>query len=38
VGGGLFVMRTPLSKKYSKEEIRNMIEKKGGFIKKYIFL
>jgi len=38
VGGYLFLMRTPLSKEYSEEEIRSMIEEKGGYVKKFIVL
>ena len=38
VSGSLFLQRTPLSKKYSEEEIRNMIEEKGGYVKRNIIL
>ena len=38
VGGCLYLNKTPLSKKYSKEEIRKMIEDKGGFVKGGIFI
>jgi len=38
VGLSLFLKNTPLSKKYSEEEIRNMIEGKGGYVKEYIIL
>ena len=34
VGGDLYLSNTPLSKKYSKKEIRQMIEDKGGFVSK----
>jgi hypothetical protein len=30
VGGDLYLRRTPLSKKYSEEEIRSMVEVGGG--------
>ena len=36
VGVSLDLRNTPLSKKYSEEEIRNMIEEKGGYVKGYI--
>ena len=38
VGGNLYLPNTPLSKEYSKEEIRSMIEEKGGYVKEYIIL
>jgi len=38
VDSNLSLQRTPLSKKYSKEEIRNIIEEKGGYVKKFIVL
>ena len=38
VGGSLDLIDTPLSKKYSEEEIRNIIEEKGGYVKRNIFL
>jgi len=38
VGGSLNLINTPLSKKYSKEEIRNMIEEKNGYVKRNIVL
>ena len=37
VGGNLYLADTPLSKKYSKEEIRQMIEDKGGKVKGGIY-
>ena len=39
VGGFLDLRHTPLSnKKYSKEQIRQMIEDKGGYIKEDIYM
>jgi len=38
VGGGLYLPNTPLSKKYSKEEIRSIIEERGGYVKRSILL
>lgn len=38
VGGNLFLENTPLSKKYSKEEIRKMIEDRGGYVKGDIYV
>ena len=38
VGGGLDLENTPLAEKYSKEQIRKMIEKKGGYVKKNIYV
>ena len=38
VGGDLELRNTPLSKKYSKEEIRQMIEDKGGEVKGKIYI
>jgi len=38
VGGSLNLRNTPLSKTYSKEEIRSMIEEKGGYVKGVILL
>jgi len=29
---------TPLSKKYTKQQIKDLIEKKGGYVKQEIFL
>jgi len=37
VGGFLDLENTPLSKKYSKKQIRQMIEKKGGEVKAEIY-
>jgi len=34
----LDLRKTPLSKTYSKEEIRSMIKEKGGYVKRNIFL
>ena len=36
-GRGLFLVNTPLSKQYTKEQIRQMIEDKGGFVKGIYF-
>jgi hypothetical protein len=33
VEGDLFLIKTPLAKKYTKEQIRSMIEDKGGYVK-----
>jgi len=38
VGGVLYLGNTPLSKKYTKEEIRKIIEDKGGEIKRNIYI
>ena len=38
VGGYLYLPNTPLSEKYTKEEIRKMIEDKGGEVKGGIFI
>ena len=38
VGGYLNLGNTPLSKKYSKEEIKKMIEDKGGEVKREIYI
>ena len=38
VGGYLFLENTPLSKRYTEEEIRKMIEDRGGFVKWSIFV
>jgi len=37
VGGDLYLDQTPLAKKYSKKQIRQMIEKKGGEVKAEIY-
>jgi len=37
VGSRLFLVNTPLSKQYTKEQIRQMIEDKGGFVKGIYF-
>ena len=33
VGGGLYLNNTPLSKKYSEDEIKQMIKDGGGYVK-----
>jgi hypothetical protein len=33
VGEVLFLVETPLAKKYTEEQIRSMIEEKGGYVK-----
>lgn len=38
VGGYLVLHNTPLSKKYDEEEIRKMIEDKGGYVKARIYV
>jgi hypothetical protein len=38
VGGSLFLTNTPLSKKYTKPEIKDIIEQKGGYVKNSIFI
>ena len=38
VGGYLFLKNTPLADKYSKEQIRKMIEEKGGKVKGRIYI
>jgi hypothetical protein len=38
VGGGLYLGNTPLSKKYTKEQIKQMIEDKGGYVKGNIYI
>jgi hypothetical protein len=35
-GRGLYLVNTPLSKLYTKEQIRQMVEDKGGFIKQRV--
>jgi len=37
VGGSLSLDQTPLADKYSKEQIKKMIEEKGGKVKGAIF-
>jgi hypothetical protein len=37
VGGILYLRNTPLSKKYTEQQVRNLIEEKGGFVKNKIF-
>ena len=38
VGVHLYLDYTPLAKKYTEEQIRSMIEEKGGYVKGKIFL
>jgi len=38
VGGSLDLYNTPISKTYTEEEIRKMIEDKGGYVKGYILV
>ena len=38
VGGSLYLRDTKISKKYSKEEIKKMIEDRGGNIKLQIYI
>ena len=38
VGGNLDLRRTPIAKKYSEDEIRQMIESTGGFVKGDIYI
>ena len=38
VEGSLYLRNTPLEVLYSEKEIRNMIEKKGGYVKGVIFV
>ena len=38
VGRSLYLSNTPLSQNHTKEEIRQMIEDKGGFIKDDIYI
>jgi hypothetical protein len=37
VGRSLDLRNTPLSKKYTKQQIKDIIEEKGGYVNKYIF-
>ena len=37
VSGNLWLDNTPISKKYTREEIRKMIEDDGGFVNRSIF-
>jgi hypothetical protein len=37
VGGFLNLRNTPLSKKYTKEQIKQMIEDNGGYVKGNIY-
>jgi hypothetical protein len=38
VGGYLYLYYTPLAEKYTKEEIKRMIEDKGGKVRGDIYL
>ncbi len=38
VGGFLNLANTPLSKKYTKEQIKQMIEDNGGYVKENIYI
>ena len=38
VGGYLDLANTPLTKKYDEEEIKKMIEDKGGYVKRRIYV
>jgi hypothetical protein len=38
VGGYLDLRNTPLSKKYTKEQIKQMIEDNGGYVKRDIYI
>jgi hypothetical protein len=38
VGGSLNLGNTPLSKKYTKEQIKQMIEDNGGYVKENIYI
>jgi hypothetical protein len=38
VGRSLFLENTPLSKKYTEQQVRDLIEEKGGYLNKYIFI
>jgi len=38
VRGYLVLLDTPLGKKYTKEEIKKIIEKKGGYVKRDIYV
>ena len=38
VGRSLYLENTPLAKMYSEDEIRSMIESKGGYVKKAIYI
>jgi hypothetical protein len=37
VGGNLYLQNAPLSKKYTKEQIKQMIEDNGGYVKGNIY-
>ena len=38
VGGSLYINRTPLAKNYTEGQIRSMVEEKGGYIEKSIYI
>jgi len=38
IGGDLIIIDTPLSRMYSKEEIRKIIESRGGYVKGKIYV
>ena len=38
IGGDFWLQKTPLAGKYTKEEIRKMIEGKGGYVKGRIYV
>jgi len=38
VEGNLYLENTPLSKKYTKEQIKQMIEDNGGYVKENIYI
>ena len=38
VGGHLFLYHTPITEEYTKEEVRKMIEDKGGYVKRNIYV
>jgi hypothetical protein len=38
VGGYLYLQNAPLSKKYTKEQIKQIIEDNGGYVKGNIYI
>ena len=38
VEGSLFLLNTPLAEKYSKDQIKQIIEDKGGYVKEGIYI